>query len=997
MESNQLPQDWGHTSNALRSLARSLLVQDADADDLVQNAALVALTRPPRTRTRAWLKRVLRNRIVDHQRAQQRHRSKHEDRDIDQVSQGAEDVVEQLESYELLSEVVRTLVHERREAIFLRYFEGLTPAEIADRLDIPVKTVKTRLNRALGELRTRLEQRKGRDWCSVLALMVAPQGDSMVPLTSILVNGAFMSKRIAISAVCLGLGLIGALFVFSALGLLPGGSSLNGTASLDPGGMQIEVSSSASGVVAVNEAAEDVRTVIKEGGSGGAGDVPALMGSLRVMVRWADGSPAAGVALLLYPRSPLLAMETQRQVSDASGIVEFSRLASGRRQVASDRGGSEILEITAGAMTRAEFLIPRHVDIEGRVADSLGRGVAGAHIWLTTSGTTWAGGRVVATADRQGRFFLRSVPPIQSLGALAADYSPSALIDLDDVDTWDSPTKIELVLTKPGGSLSGVVTDGRGEPVPNALVCVGEAVIQHIERRRPLRNREVWTPRTVCSDDQGQYRVEGLQPGLVHVAVLGRGYPAWYGAVEIHAERTAEFGLALLPGAVVYGVVTDPSGQPAEGVVVRASVRELDRGHPTQPRTVNYSVFGVPTAVTNAEGCYQIDQVTPGKLKLSASEGKNGTVFSNTRVELIAECIPGERLEWSPVLDPGFMIRGQALFLDGAPMKGMFVILRGENTGKRPAALTDREGRFRFVNLDAEHFTLRVQDFDLPKGAPVTALTKVWPDGREILVKAAYDPRPKSGVARVHGVVEDPLGRLEHVSKLHLELVTGSVARRDGMSFVFNSAKPGRNRIRVFSGNQLMGRSKWFELRAGDDLDAGPVMIEAIGDLRIRVTRAAGTETAVPRLRLHSSSGKDRIQIGGDTVKVKGVLVGSYRFSCEGPYVMPLKGTLEILADREAVLELALSPAANQFIMVHNPDNGSFGSLDLRIIDEKGLAVWEKHVEDTTRMRSPFRTLARLRRGEYSITAVLSTGERGSNRFAVKEHGDVPDVVIKLR
>jgi RNA polymerase sigma-70 factor (ECF subfamily) len=51
---------------------------------------------------------------------------------------------------------------EQREAVQLAYFEGATHSEIAERLSIPVGTVKTRLRLAYGRLRESLASLK--DW-----------------------------------------------------------------------------------------------------------------------------------------------------------------------------------------------------------------------------------------------------------------------------------------------------------------------------------------------------------------------------------------------------------------------------------------------------------------------------------------------------------------------------------------------------------------------------------------------------------------------------------------------------------------------------------------------------------------------------------------------------------------------------------------------------------------------------------------------------------------
>ena len=68
------------------------------------------------------------------------------------------EVVEGRDLSRLLAAAVEALPAEQREVIVLKEYEGLTFLEIADALDLPISTVKTRLYRGLGQLRQRLER-----------------------------------------------------------------------------------------------------------------------------------------------------------------------------------------------------------------------------------------------------------------------------------------------------------------------------------------------------------------------------------------------------------------------------------------------------------------------------------------------------------------------------------------------------------------------------------------------------------------------------------------------------------------------------------------------------------------------------------------------------------------------------------------------------------------------------------------------------------------------
>ena len=57
-----------------------------------------------------------------------------------------------------VARAVASLAEEQREVIVLKEYEGLTFAEIAEVLGVPLSTVKTRLYRGLVQLRQRLEE-----------------------------------------------------------------------------------------------------------------------------------------------------------------------------------------------------------------------------------------------------------------------------------------------------------------------------------------------------------------------------------------------------------------------------------------------------------------------------------------------------------------------------------------------------------------------------------------------------------------------------------------------------------------------------------------------------------------------------------------------------------------------------------------------------------------------------------------------------------------------
>ncbi len=151
--------DW------LRFLARQLVQGQDNQNDLVQETYLQTLRRPPTDArlTGAFMARVMRRLAARRgQREGQRHRV--ESNASCQVTKASpKELVERLTIQRDLVDSLLGISAAHRDVLILRFYEDLGPKEIANRLNIPLATAKSRLQRGLRELREKMSRTYGND------------------------------------------------------------------------------------------------------------------------------------------------------------------------------------------------------------------------------------------------------------------------------------------------------------------------------------------------------------------------------------------------------------------------------------------------------------------------------------------------------------------------------------------------------------------------------------------------------------------------------------------------------------------------------------------------------------------------------------------------------------------------------------------------------------------------------------------------------------------
>jgi RNA polymerase sigma factor (sigma-70 family) len=130
-------------------------VPDADIDDVVQ-VVFVEVWRfrsrfDPSRSLEAWVLTIARRRAIDHLRSRRRDTVPLEDA-VSMAGPDGRDTASQVERSQDMKVALARLPDLQREAIEMAYYADLTQREIAQRLDVPLGTIKARTARGLRRL-----------------------------------------------------------------------------------------------------------------------------------------------------------------------------------------------------------------------------------------------------------------------------------------------------------------------------------------------------------------------------------------------------------------------------------------------------------------------------------------------------------------------------------------------------------------------------------------------------------------------------------------------------------------------------------------------------------------------------------------------------------------------------------------------------------------------------------------------------------------------------
>lgn len=145
------------------TLSRRILHSDEEAEEITQDVFLTLWHKDAYRANRGSLSRYLvvlaRSRSIDRLRSQTSHRQRLQKWHLmmADVATTPLDIATLAERGERTRHALNELSDKERQVIEIAYYEGLSQSEIAQRLDIPLGTVKSRSRQALRKLRKTLQ------------------------------------------------------------------------------------------------------------------------------------------------------------------------------------------------------------------------------------------------------------------------------------------------------------------------------------------------------------------------------------------------------------------------------------------------------------------------------------------------------------------------------------------------------------------------------------------------------------------------------------------------------------------------------------------------------------------------------------------------------------------------------------------------------------------------------------------------------------------------
>jgi RNA polymerase sigma factor (sigma-70 family) len=660
----------------VRRMARVLVRDPNEADDLEQDVWVAALERPPRSARglRGWFAAALRHDLIDARRSQAGRTRREESHAREIAVPAPDELVAEAEAHRRVVVAVMELPEPYRSTILYRFFEDLAPGELASRTGVPLETVRTRLRRALAMLRERFEAEHGGVRGAMLPLLAARTAAPAAPKQGNALPGdRTMNASTPVTVVSV-IAIACAVAWWAMPAATPSHEESGTPAAAVP---QREPPRRPPPTLRTHAAIEssDVAAAIAPVApplAAAAAPAPAPQPDPPPTEPAKPAAPAgeiAGRVLLLADRSPVpnavVSLKMESAAADAKppeiapvttgttgefrfrGVPAGSYLLRAVRQGFSDRILSGVRVTQTSGVDGVELLLAVGGTIEGGVVDAAGAGVAGLPV-----STQWAGppsGSASVRTDEDGKFRFDHVPPGTHSVRVerGAGEALTAFVEVTEAETARADFRA-------AASLTGILLDETSVPLAGAIVRAGSSASGR------------YVSRQAKTDEAGRFRVEGLEPGKWNVGVQVVGAGAFAAdLLEVDLTWGAQDVTLRVPPGSFGGRLLTAARTPLSGRAVQLSLSVLTR------KEDGTWALGGPAgmAFAAADGSYRFRGLATGRYRLFAYPHDKSLRAFEKDVDVGSSAAPDVEI----VLESGRTgtARITVRDLDGKPLEGV--------------------------------------------------------------------------------------------------------------------------------------------------------------------------------------------------------------------------------------------------------------------------------------------------------------------------------------
>lgn len=747
-------------SDWVRRLVFGMVRDPGRTEDVLQETWMAALQNPPRgaVNLRAWLATVARNMARKNLRGDNRRALREQAAARLEALPDTVDVISKARLQGRMVEAVLRLEEPYRTSILLRFFEELAPREIAKRLDRPVNTVQSHIQRGLAQLRSELDSEYGdRETWGMAFLPLLWKGKAKASGATLLtsVGGAsVVAKYLAIL-----------LFIF--VGFLSWnqwsqrGSNSSTLLPLEQDPDQSTLESLAAATEILQPVDNGRQDLLGTSTSAAPVEAPVAVHAYEGTVVDTQGRAMPGIALLLSdPDLPqiqdgwigevgtgieithqlierlksednpslthegrtligsdiaslLRALENgpPRTVSDSDGHftvdAPFKRAKFACEQEHLSVAGSGVFLTESGA---EEFIcvVAQSATVRGRVVDSAGNPLEGVEVGFHSGIEYMAGFPRVKSppsfnsvprrtqTDRAGNFQFPTAAylPGSWLSASLMGYVYSGKF-LPTTPLGNLEITLAERTTRP--LVSGIVIDSSGLPVPGAKVC--------------LTHTEVQVNGLGQFEFEAPYLLDG-KPLLAYAKGLAPAVNQDF-STRLNADSSCGQNLVLRLGAPtksIHGRIQDAAGSPLPGMQIKvrgalfdgSSSRSIEeRGAPGWAWDITSDGEGQFTIDGLFQESYDLDAFDPGSFLAAGVDG----VVPGTR-DVVITLDPKTRI---PLLK-GRVVDSHGQGVHGAVLTSTFAthISDGHKSWtSKELGTADEDGYFELENVPTETVGLR--------------------------------------------------------------------------------------------------------------------------------------------------------------------------------------------------------------------------------------------------------------------------------------------------